>query len=160
MGAEQPLPPNYTVDEAVKMLPYIRSYCRDIRRAHQQTRKYARLGHRINSMVPINSARENKIQLIKELIVYRIERFQMDMLRWYEELWVMQMVMCDTQCGAIDVPVFVEEFGSVVYLCMIPETTIESLKWHSLDEDCDKARQFGWVPFTKTDSSRTVSPRA
>lgn len=146
----KPFPPNYTAEEAIRMLPYIRGYCRDISLAYRRTRRYARLGHRLNSLATLSKPRGEKIERIKQRILELIERNKNNILRWYNELQEMHMVICETEHGAVDIPVMHFE-DRVIYLCVLPDSTPENLHWHSLDEGYDKARPLHRLPITQAD---------
>lgn len=144
-GKPRQLVPNYTVQEAINILPYIQSYCRDLRLADQRTRKYARLTRRLVSLIPINPEREKKKQFLLEIIHFKLECIQRRVVEWYQELDKLHLVICNFELGAIDVPVYVPEIDNVVYLCITPFTTSSNLEWHSLDENNDHGRLFTWI---------------
>ncbi|MCK5610096.1 DUF2203 family protein [Candidatus Pacearchaeota archaeon] len=145
-GKPRRLVPNYTVAEAVNMLPYIKSYCRDLKLADKHIRKYARLARRVTSMVAINDIRKKKIDRTLENIGYRLDRLKRRIIEWYTELEEMSMVICNVERGAIDVPIYVEDIDNVVYMCVVPNTNKDNIEWHSLDEGCDCSRSFKWMP--------------
>lgn len=127
------------------MLPYIKSYCRDLKLTDQHTRKYARLTRRITSMIPTDTTRKDKIDRILNNIEYRLERIKCRIIEWYKELEKMSMVICNVERGAIDIPIYVEDIDNVIYMCVLPSTNKDNLVWHSLDEGCDSSRSFKWI---------------
>ncbi len=141
---------NYTIEEAIAMLPYIKSYCRSLKLIDKKTRKYARLLNRLSSMAAINSAREEKIKNLLESMQYKLDNLQIRLIECYQELVDMHMTICKIELGCIDIPVYIPKLDNAVYLCINPKTTKKNLEWHSMDESYEKARAFVWTPDTST----------
>ena len=145
-GKPQQLIPNYTIQEAIKMLPYVQCYCRDIKRIDINVRKYCRLGKRLSSMIGVNLERQEKILWLLDLLNFKLHCAKDRVLEWFHELDKMHLIICSASEGAIDIPVYIEDLDNVIYLCINPNTTMETLEWHSVDENCEKSRAFKWIP--------------
>lgn len=132
----------YSVEEAVKMLPYIKSYCKDIQNCHLRLEKLFIEGRKLSKMTSASKSGKSKIEYRKNSIFEKTELCSEQFTRWREELKALFISICNTRLGRVDIPVYCEALGAVSMLCVHPDTTEEDVEWHIQGETYEEARPY------------------
>ena len=132
----------YSVDEAVKMLPYIKAYCRDLQKCYIQVDILTGRNQKLSNLTSISKEKKQKIERIKENIRLKIEFLMNKFKRWTKELNKLHITVCSLTHGRVDVPVYCNGIEAVINLCVTPETTSDSVEWHLAEESHEHARKY------------------
>lgn len=132
----------YSVEEAIKMLPFIKSYCKDIRNCHLRVEKLLIEGRKLSKMTSASNTGKSKIEYKKNGIFEKTQICANQFDRWRDELKAMFISICNTRLGRVDVPVYCEALGAVSMLCVHPKTTEENVEWHIQGETYEEARPY------------------
>lgn len=132
----------YDTDQAVKMLPLIKAYCRDIRDNWEEAEKLVAEMKRLAGMTALSRKRKEEIQRRREEIRSLLSGIKKRYMRWKIELGEMFVCVCDPKLGRVDVPVFCDEICAAISFCVTPETEAEDIEWHQPGECCDKAKPY------------------
>lgn len=132
----------YDADEAVRMLPLIKAYCRDIRDGYDTAEKLIAEHKRLASMTTLAKDRKREIESRKEEIRSQLESVKRRYDRWKNELGEMFITVCSTRLGRVDVPVFCDSIMSAVHFCVTPESTEDDIEWHQIGESCEKSKPY------------------
>ena len=132
----------YSIDEAVKMLPYIKAYCKDLQKCYKQVELLTDRNQKLSNLTSISNKKKQKIERIKQNIRFKIELLMGKFKRWREELGKLYIIVCSLTHGRVDVPVYCNGIEAVINLCVTPETTSDSVEWHLAEESHEHARKY------------------
>jgi hypothetical protein len=93
-------------------------------------------------MTALSKYKERKLEVRREEIRNRLAAIKDRFERWKDELSDMFITVCNTRLGRIDIPVFCETIMSAVVFCISPETEEETIEWHQLGDDYEKAKPY------------------
>lgn len=124
------------------MLPYLRSYCRDIKKAYHLKWSLMRRRKILVRFTSTNSAKLVKAQKLIDKIDWKIAFWNERMIVWDKDLKALSINISDVPMGKIDVPVHISWIGDFTHFCVGPNTTESALEWHWRNEHCDKSRLY------------------
>lgn len=139
------------LDEALRMLPYLKSYIRDIKFAYELIKKRQRTYIRLNQIQTTSPKRQNQIDRLKERIIATIrnkaERYEV----WKQELGQINIYICSAERGYLDVPILDESTDSIIVLCVGLDSEPGRMCSHSLiKENFRNARVYSVEKETQT----------
>lgn len=132
----------YSIQEALKMLPYLVSYSKDIKCYFERIALLVHRMKKISNLHSLSIDKLNKISKTQESIRSRILNWNKRVEHWEEELLKMNIRICDVPRGRINVPVYFPLFESIVCFCVIPTSTEENVEWHFEEESYEDARPY------------------
>lgn len=132
----------YSTTDALKMLPYIKAYCKDIKKYYERSLRMALRLIRLSELTTLDRVKAEKIDKLKLKIKNKLEVYNDRMDRWTNELKDLFIIVCDIPTGRVNIPVYLPSIEAVVFFCVLPETTEEDIEWHFEDETYEKARPF------------------
>lgn len=132
----------YSIEDAVKMLPLIRTYCRDIRHCYNRVEILTIKNRKLSNLTSMDSKKKEKIAKLREYIRGKIELYANRYKRWREELKKDFITVCSAQFGRVDVPVYCVAMEAVVLFCVTPETTQDDIEWHVEGETHEQGRPY------------------
>lgn len=136
---------HYTVDEAIRMLPYIQSYCRDVAYVFSKIENLIYRYYRLNSLITTSPVKEEKRVKLMLLIENKIQTWQDRYEEWVKDLAELYCCVCEPAHGFVDVPIYSKSLNNVIYMCVNIHSVLENVSWHRLDEGCHDCRPFEWA---------------
>ncbi len=134
----------YSIETAIKMLPLITKYCRDIRLIHQSVTRLLIHKKNLQRLKPETKLIEVRQNNILSLIEFRIKQKSDRFRAWKQELQHLDTKICQIKMGFLDIPVWDEYSGDVISLCIHEHTTEDSIDYHTIKEDNKNAKPY-WV---------------
>lgn len=158
MTSLEQLPKYYQVEEVVKMLPYLKSYIRDIKYVYHSIKKRRSWDKKLEAFQTFDQDKNKKLERIQDLLVDSIVKKAKDYYRWRDELAEINVFVCSAKYGHLDVPVWDQSTNSVVMLCINTDTSKEHIMWHSaLDENYRQSKVYwGYQQVDKKEVSHDV----
>ena len=132
----------YSVDEAIKMLPYITSYCRDIQNCHSRVEQLITEGRKLSRMTSASNSGKAKIEYRKNGILEKTQICATQFERWSSELKELHISICNARLGRVDVRIYCEALGAVSVLCVHPNTKESDVEWHIEGENHEEAKPY------------------
>ena len=132
----------YSIDDAIKMLPYIKAYCRDIIKIYTTIESLTRKNKHLANQTSIDTKKLDRIKALREEIRQKIEIKGNTYYRWKKELRKMYITICSARFGRVDVPVYCPAMESIVMLCVTPDTTGDNIEWHVEGETHEECRPY------------------
>ena len=133
----------YTATEVVKILPYIKSYIRDIKRNYKAVDILNKRFDKLNQIATMDKDKFEKIQSLKTKIIERVQFTAERYIRWKNELREINCYVCTAKYGRIDVPIFDPMTEEFIFICVGEETTHKNLKYHEIyDQNYRNAKPF------------------
>lgn len=132
----------YSAEDASKMLPYLKTYCRDIKKYYQRVEVLVKRSRQLSELTSMSGSRQQKIDRLRLKIRKKIELLNNRIARWETELKELFINICDVPTGRINVPVYLPWMEALVYFCILPETTSKDIEWHFDNESYEQARKY------------------
>ncbi len=132
----------YSIQEAIKILPYVKSYARDIKHIDQKLKLMHKRYLKLQNLTSASKTRRKQINNIVERIVHIIalcvERFN----RWSKELKQINITVCSNQLGQLDIPIYDDSTDCILTICINEDTTSKNLTWHFPNQTYQEANPY------------------
>jgi len=135
-------PKYYTVKNAIKMLPLIKSYCRDLVKANKDYVNLVLLGEKLENLTSTNQKEKDKIIWKKEEVKERLKTMIIKIVRWNKEIKDLNLEICNVALGRINIYVYDDNINSIINLCINASTTEKEIEWHEIEESHENSRPF------------------
>ena len=132
----------YSAEQAVKMLPLVKGYCRDLRDSFAEADGLVKQARKLANMTALSDEAKDAILKQREEVREKIDSVKARFKRWREELDEMHLSSCCAELGRVDIPIFCDTLKSVILLCVGPATDEDNLEWHEVGEDVENARPY------------------
>jgi len=115
--------------DVVKMLPLIRSYCRDLSMYFHECKRLMKIRMWLINKKTTNKERTSKKSTILQKIGQKLSILSRNFTRWKMEIQDMGGIVCCPENGLIDFPI--EDFAlGTRSVCVEQNSDEENLKWH------------------------------
>ena len=132
----------YKLEEALAMLPYIQSFCKDITRLYKELERLVYWSQKLGKIITNDLTKKKKleklIQKIKIKSEIKVEKYQC----WKNELAELNLTICSNKFGRIDIPVFDNYTCSIVLLCIETESHSKMIDCHSVSTNYKNAELY------------------
>jgi hypothetical protein len=145
----------YSIQEAIRMLPYIKSYCNDLKEVYKKIENLIARREKFSNLISLSPEINEKIKKIRQKINERIDFEVTQYFRWKQELTDMNLCICSGTLGRIDIPIYDDPTESLLMICVEPKITAATLEWHMIDESHENAHPYWWKNY-KTEKETCI----
>ena len=132
----------YGAPEIIKMLPYLKSYSKDIKKYFSRINILVSRLINLSEVTSINPQKIEKIERIASKIRTKIFMLNNKIDRWESELKTLFVDISDVSTGRLALWGRIPWLSTNVIFYVLPETTKDSLEWHFDTEQYDEARKY------------------
>ena len=132
----------YDLEDAIKMLPLVKAYCRDFKRTFCEAEGLSLEARRIAGMTAPSKEGKEDLQKRREDIRSLLEAIKVRYIRWKDELTAMSITICNLRLGRLNIPIFCDSMLTSINLCVQEDTIEENLEWHQHGDSCEKAKPY------------------
>lgn len=142
----KPIIQYHETEHAIKMLPLVICYCRDIEDSYREFAVLHAINEKLSNMIGVGRGQKQKVEDKRsenqEQMNLVLERFR----RWRDELSKLYIKICSPKLGRVNIPIYDDETKSVISLCIHKLSEDKSLEWHCVQDNHEQAHPY-WYKY-------------